>query len=100
MALLILFSPHEALLKFAISALFFQVEAAVTAARDAFLSWSSKSPQERSQIMNKLADLIEHDLEAFAQAESKDQGKGRIHPSLCLFPKEVIEKEALVKYQD
>ncbi|XP_077669192.1 2-aminomuconic semialdehyde dehydrogenase isoform X2 [Eretmochelys imbricata] len=52
-----------------------EVEAAVTAARDAFLGWSSKSPQERSQIMNKLADLIEHDLEAFAQAESKDQGK-------------------------
>lgn len=25
--------------------------------------------------MNKLADLIEHDLEEFAQAESKDQGK-------------------------
>ncbi|XP_065258250.1 2-aminomuconic semialdehyde dehydrogenase isoform X3 [Emys orbicularis] len=52
-----------------------EVEVAVTAARDAFLGWSSKSPQERSQIMNKLADLIEHDLEAFAQAESKDQGK-------------------------
>ncbi|XP_074846621.1 2-aminomuconic semialdehyde dehydrogenase isoform X2 [Carettochelys insculpta] len=52
-----------------------EVEAAVTAARDAFLGWSSKSPQERSQLMIKLADLIEYDLEAFAQAESKDQGK-------------------------
>ncbi|XP_019405783.1 PREDICTED: aldehyde dehydrogenase family 8 member A1 isoform X1 [Crocodylus porosus] len=52
-----------------------EVEAAVSAARDAFPSWSSKSPWERSQIMNKLADLIEQELEAFAQAESKDQGK-------------------------
>ncbi|XP_009642641.1 2-aminomuconic semialdehyde dehydrogenase isoform X2 [Egretta garzetta] len=52
-----------------------EVEAAVKAAKDAFPVWSSKSPLERSQILNKLADLIEHDLEAFAQAESKDQGK-------------------------
>ncbi|XP_009490391.1 2-aminomuconic semialdehyde dehydrogenase isoform X3 [Pelecanus crispus] len=52
-----------------------EVEAAVKAAKDAFPIWSSKSALERSQILNKLADLIEHDLEAFAQAESKDQGK-------------------------
>ncbi|XP_075270116.1 2-aminomuconic semialdehyde dehydrogenase isoform X1 [Opisthocomus hoazin] len=52
-----------------------EVEAAVKAAKNAFPIWSSKSPLERSQILNKLADLIEHDLEAFAQAESKDQGK-------------------------
>ncbi|XP_009317351.1 PREDICTED: aldehyde dehydrogenase family 8 member A1 isoform X3 [Pygoscelis adeliae] len=52
-----------------------EVEAAVKAAKDAFPIWSSKSPLERSRILNKLADLIEHDLEAFAQAESKDQGK-------------------------
>ncbi|XP_032041288.1 2-aminomuconic semialdehyde dehydrogenase isoform X2 [Aythya fuligula] len=52
-----------------------EVEAAVRAAKDAFPAWSSKSPLERSRIMNKLADLIEHDLEEFAQAESKDQGK-------------------------
>ncbi|XP_008944977.1 PREDICTED: aldehyde dehydrogenase family 8 member A1 isoform X2 [Merops nubicus] len=52
-----------------------EVEAAVKAAKAAFPIWSSKSPLERSQILNKLADLIEHDLEAFAQAESKDQGK-------------------------
>ncbi|KAM9241065.1 2-aminomuconic semialdehyde dehydrogenase isoform 2-T2 [Leptosomus discolor] len=52
-----------------------EVGAAVKAAKAAFPIWSSKSPLERSQILNKLADLIEHDLEAFAQAESMDQGK-------------------------
>ncbi|XP_069461122.1 2-aminomuconic semialdehyde dehydrogenase [Ambystoma mexicanum] len=52
-----------------------EVEAAVSAAKDAFPGWSSKSPLERSQIMNKLADLIESHLEEFAQAESRDQGK-------------------------
>ncbi|XP_053144172.1 2-aminomuconic semialdehyde dehydrogenase isoform X2 [Hemicordylus capensis] len=52
-----------------------EVEAAVKAAQNAFPGWSSKTPQERSKIMSKLADLIEEDLESFAQAESKDQGK-------------------------
>ncbi|XP_032071779.1 2-aminomuconic semialdehyde dehydrogenase [Thamnophis elegans] len=52
-----------------------EVEAAVKAAQNAFPGWSAKSPQERSKIMSKLADLIEENLESFAQAESKDQGK-------------------------
>ncbi|XP_029452471.1 2-aminomuconic semialdehyde dehydrogenase [Rhinatrema bivittatum] len=52
-----------------------EIEAAVAAAKDAFPGWSSKSPQERSQILNKLADLLERHLEEFAEAESKDQGK-------------------------
>ncbi|XP_038626658.1 2-aminomuconic semialdehyde dehydrogenase isoform X1 [Tachyglossus aculeatus] len=52
-----------------------EVEAAVLAAKDAFPAWSSKSPQERAQILNKLADLLEQSLEDFAQAESRDQGK-------------------------
>uniref|UniRef100_W5NH96 2-aminomuconic semialdehyde dehydrogenase n=2 Tax=Lepisosteus oculatus TaxID=7918 RepID=W5NH96_LEPOC len=52
-----------------------EVEEAVKAAKEAFPAWSSKSPLERSQILNKLADLIDAHLEEFAQAESKDQGK-------------------------
>ncbi|XP_077782096.1 2-aminomuconic semialdehyde dehydrogenase isoform X2 [Podarcis muralis] len=56
-----------------------EVEAAVIAAQNAFPGWSAKSPQERSKIMSKLADLIEEDLESFAQAESKDQA-GLISP--------------------
>ncbi|XP_044532968.1 2-aminomuconic semialdehyde dehydrogenase isoform X2 [Gracilinanus agilis] len=52
-----------------------EIEAAVMAAREAFPHWSSMSPQDRSHIMNKLADLLEQSLEDFAQAESKDQGK-------------------------
>ncbi|XP_038626663.1 2-aminomuconic semialdehyde dehydrogenase isoform X2 [Tachyglossus aculeatus] len=56
-----------------------EVEAAVLAAKDAFPAWSSKSPQERAQILNKLADLLEQSLEDFAQAESRDQA-GLISP--------------------
>uniref|UniRef100_A0A4W3JQ58 Aldehyde dehydrogenase domain-containing protein n=1 Tax=Callorhinchus milii TaxID=7868 RepID=A0A4W3JQ58_CALMI len=51
------------------------VELAISAAQEAFPEWSSKSPEARSQILYKLADLIEAHLEEFAQAESKDQGK-------------------------
>ncbi|XP_020635368.3 2-aminomuconic semialdehyde dehydrogenase isoform X1 [Pogona vitticeps] len=52
-----------------------EIDAAVKAAQNAFPGWSSKSPQERAKLLSKLADLIEDDLELFAQAESKDQGK-------------------------
>ncbi|XP_023086452.1 2-aminomuconic semialdehyde dehydrogenase isoform X2 [Piliocolobus tephrosceles] len=52
-----------------------EIEAAVKAAREAFPGWSSRSPQERSRVLNQVADLLEQSLEEFAQAESKDQGK-------------------------
>ncbi|XP_073483417.1 2-aminomuconic semialdehyde dehydrogenase isoform X1 [Aquarana catesbeiana] len=52
-----------------------EVSAAVHAAKAAFPIWSTLSPQDRSAIMNKLADLIERHMDEFAQAESKDQGK-------------------------
>ena len=52
-----------------------KVEAAVEAARAAFPGWSSRSPQERSQVLQRLADLLEQSLEELAQAESKDQGE-------------------------
>ncbi|XP_004673933.1 PREDICTED: aldehyde dehydrogenase family 8 member A1 isoform X3 [Condylura cristata] len=52
-----------------------EVEAAVKAATAAFPAWSSRSPQERSQVLQRLADLLEQSLEEFAKAESKDQGK-------------------------
>lgn len=49
------------------------------AARAAFPGWSARSPQERSQVLHRLADLLEQSLEELAQAESKDQGeRGRI----------------------
>jgi len=51
-----------------------QVDAAVAAAQEAFPSWSARSPELRAQVLNKLADLMEAQLEEFAQAESRDQG--------------------------
>lgn len=50
------------------------MEAAVAAAKEAFPGWSDRSPEQRAQVLNKLADLMEANLEEFAQAESRDQG--------------------------
>jgi aminomuconate-semialdehyde/2-hydroxymuconate-6-semialdehyde dehydrogenase len=51
------------------------VEAAVAAAEKAFPEWSRTPAAERSQILLRIADLIERDLEKFARAESIDTGK-------------------------
>lgn len=55
------------------------------AAREAFPAWSSRSPQERSLVLNRLADLVEQSLEELAQAESKDQGEGGPWQDLSAF---------------
>ena len=51
------------------------VNAAVEAAQRAFPVWSGMSVEERSNIMIKVADLIDENLERLAKAESKDNGK-------------------------
>ncbi|KAI8910407.1 aldehyde dehydrogenase domain-containing protein [Gorgonomyces haynaldii] len=51
------------------------VELAVQAADAAFKTWKLTSAQERSLMLNKIADLIDSRLEEFALAESRDQGK-------------------------
>jgi aminomuconate-semialdehyde/2-hydroxymuconate-6-semialdehyde dehydrogenase len=51
------------------------VDLAVAAAEKAFADWSKKPAAERSQILLRIADLIERDLEKFARAESIDTGK-------------------------
>ncbi|TNM95010.1 hypothetical protein fugu_017769 [Takifugu bimaculatus] len=52
-----------------------EVEAAVAAAKEAFPAWSQRSPEQRATVLNKLAELIQDNLEDLAQAESRDQGK-------------------------
>ena len=51
------------------------VEAAFIAAERAFKSWSVKPVQERSDIMLKIASLIESKQQDLAEAESIDNGK-------------------------
>jgi acyl-CoA reductase-like NAD-dependent aldehyde dehydrogenase len=51
------------------------VDLAVKSCLKAFPSWSKTTRQDRSKILNKIADIVESKLEDFAAAESRDQGK-------------------------
>lgn len=51
------------------------LDMAVSAAHEAFPSWSRMAIDKRSRILYKLADLIEQHTNKLAEAESKDNGK-------------------------
>lgn len=51
------------------------VEKAYTAAKSAFKQWSQTTLEERSRILIKISELLEANLDRFAAAESKDNGK-------------------------
>lgn len=51
------------------------VEAAYEAAAAAFTSWKNTTPESRFRILNKIAELIEDNLDTLALAESNDNGK-------------------------
>src|SRR5271170_4331335 len=51
------------------------VEAALDAAHAAKEAWGRTSPAERAQILNRIADRIETNLEKLATAETWDNGK-------------------------
>lgn len=50
------------------------VDRAVLSARKASATWKTTPPQERRRLLNKLADLIERDVEDFASIEAVDAG--------------------------
>ena len=51
------------------------VEIAVKAAQDAFVHWSVTPVAERFEILNRIASLIDNNLDALALAETTDNGK-------------------------
>lgn len=51
------------------------IEIAVNAAKKAFTTWSKTSNEERFKILNRIADLIDENIEALALAETTDNGK-------------------------
>lgn len=54
-----------------------QLDAAVVAAKRAFVAWRSTGLAERQQMVSKLGDLIEQNQEAFVKLLISEQGKGR-----------------------
>ena len=51
------------------------LDKAVKAAKEALPKWSVLNSDSRFKILNRIAELIEANLDELAQAESKDQGK-------------------------
>ena len=51
------------------------VDVAVQAAQKAFTSWSITSKEERFKILNRIAELIDANLDELAMAETNDNGK-------------------------
>jgi aminomuconate-semialdehyde/2-hydroxymuconate-6-semialdehyde dehydrogenase len=51
------------------------IQQAVDAAKAAKVLWANTPAEEKFKIMNRVADLIDADVEAIAKAESIDQGK-------------------------
>ena len=51
------------------------VELAVQAAQKAFPVWSGMGREGRAHVLERLAHLIEQDIDAFARDESRDNGK-------------------------
>jgi aminomuconate-semialdehyde/2-hydroxymuconate-6-semialdehyde dehydrogenase len=51
------------------------VEEAYKSAKTAFKQWSQTTFEERSRILIKISELLEANLQRFAEAESKDNGK-------------------------
>lgn len=51
------------------------VEAAYISAKSAFSQWSKTTLDNRSRILIKISELLEENLQQFAEAESKDNGK-------------------------
>ncbi len=51
-----------------------EVNAAVEAARAAFPAWAAMGPAKRGELLHKLADLVEANIETLAMIETMDNG--------------------------
>ncbi|HEY2394698.1 MAG TPA: aldehyde dehydrogenase [Rudaea sp.] len=51
------------------------IDAAVTAAQHAFPAWSGTAAEPRARLLERIAERVEAQLDAFAEAESRDSGK-------------------------
>ncbi|KAG9080990.1 hypothetical protein FRC07_014705, partial [Ceratobasidium sp. 392] len=52
-----------------------QLDEAVAAARAALPAWSAKSPDERAEVLNQIAGVIEKNLEEYKKILTSEQGK-------------------------
>ena len=66
------------------------MEYAIQCAKNAFPKWSQTSTKERANLIYKLADLIEKNLDRLALAESIDTGKPLVNAKLVDIPRSAL----------
>ncbi|MDR1620244.1 MAG: aldehyde dehydrogenase family protein [Clostridiales bacterium] len=66
------------------------VDDAIAVAWDAFAQWKTTSPKERSELLMKIADIVEQNIDALALIETIDNGKPIRETTLVDMP-EVVE---------
>lgn len=69
------------------------VQMAVDAAKTAFPSWSVTPVEKRAKFMLKIAAIIERDMDAYVNAESKDNGKSVHTASIVDIPRAISNLE-------
>ncbi|KPM08320.1 hypothetical protein QR98_0068360 [Sarcoptes scabiei] len=74
------------------------VDDAVEAALKAFEKWSKTSIQYRAMILNRIASLIERDLDEFARLESEDQGKPLWQSLTIEIPRSILNFRHFANY--
>ncbi|HEX9039819.1 MAG TPA: aldehyde dehydrogenase family protein [Trebonia sp.] len=52
-----------------------EIDQAVTAARRASPAWRAATPEQRSELLSRLAGLVDDEVETLARLESEDSGK-------------------------
>ncbi|MDA0890237.1 MAG: aldehyde dehydrogenase [Bacteroidetes bacterium] len=70
------------------------IDNAVAAAKEAFITWSKTPKQERSDILMKIADTIEKYADELVKAESKDNGK----PETSAFHVDIPRASANIRF--
>jgi aldehyde dehydrogenase len=71
------------------------VNAALDAAHEAFKTWGKTSATERSNILLKIADRMEQNLELLARAETWDNGKPIRETTFADIPRSGLRKGVL-----
>lgn len=81
-----------------------EAETAVENSHDAFLRWRSSSLQERAEIVNRIADILDREKSSLAEMMAKQMGKpveqGEQEAQLCAAICRYTAKEAFNQLQD
>jgi len=69
------------------------IQAAIGAAREAFLKWAALTPPERGRVLHRAANLLESQADEWTTALTREEGKTRIESQ-----REIVRSVELLRY--